>query len=239
MPIKQLIFIIALVSLSSCATSLVYSPSVGLTTKPLKQGDIDLKGAAILLPETRPSSIGVQTSLGGEAHIAYGFTDKFALQVKGWAAVTPNNVRMGYSLAGIRTLKETEKLRLILMPRVGVALSGNSIEGYGLELPLILQYNENANTTLFVGLGGAFGFSQLEKMNKNAGFASGLAGDDFKYPYGYAALLHTGLMYRLTRQFRINLELSGIYQLNTFDNQRHYLLSPNVGIGYTIAKREK
>ncbi len=238
MPFKQLIFLIGLVSLSSCATSLVYSPSIGLTTKPLKEGEIDLKGAAVLLPETRPSSIGVQATLGGEAHIAYGFTDKFALQVKGWAAVR-NDIRMGYSLAGIQTLKETEKWRFILMPRVGIALYGNIIEGYGAELPLIWQYNENANTTLFVGLGGAFGFSQLDKINKNAGFSSGIAGDAFKYPYGYAALLHTGLTYRLTRQFRINLELSGIYQLNTFDTQTHYLLSPNVGIGYTIEKKKK
>ena len=235
---KQLIFGIGLVSLSSCAASLVYSPSIGLTTKPLKQGDIDLKGAAVLLPETRPSSIGVQTTLGGEAHIAYGFTDKLALQVKGWAAVKPDNVRMGYSLAGIRTLKETEKLRLILMPRVGIALNGNNIDGYGVELPLILQYNENANTTLFVGLGGAFGFSQLDKINKNADLASGIAGEAFKYPYGYAALLHTGLAYRLTRQFRINLELSSIYQLNTFDDRSHYLLSPNLAIGYTIGKKK-
>jgi hypothetical protein len=235
---KQLIFGIGLVSLSSCATSLVYSPSIGLTTKPLKQGEIDLKGAAVLLPETRPNSIGVKTTLGGEAHIAYGFTDKLALQLKGWADIKNNNIRTGYSLAGIRTLKETEKLRLILMPRVGIALSGNSIQGYGLELPFILQYDENANTALLVGLGGAFGFSQLDKVNKNAGFSSGIAGYAFKYPYGYAALLHTGLTYRLTRQFRINLELSGIYQLNAFDDKSHYLLSPNLAIGYTIGKKK-
>jgi hypothetical protein len=238
MTFRTLICIVALFSLSSCATSLVYSPSIGLTAESLKKGEIDLNGGLILLPETRPSSIGRNTVLGGEGHISYGFTDKFALQVKGWVDMQIKNQRSGFSLAGIKTIKETNNLRLLIMPKVGCALSGNSLDGFGLELPVILQYDENTNASIFIGLGAAFGFRGLYKLNKNGGFATGIMGEDNQYPFGYAGLIHSGLTYKITKNLRLNLEFSSIYQLNIYDKQSHFLLAPNFSIGYVFPNKK-
>jgi hypothetical protein len=237
MTFRTLVFFIGLVSLSSCATSLIYSPSLGLTKEPLKKGEIDLNGGLLLLPETRPSAVGRNTVLGGEGHIAYGFTNTFALQFKGWADLQINRQRSGFSLAGIKTVDVTDKSTLLFMPKVGGALSGNSIDGFGVELPVILQFKENANTSFFIGLGGAFGFRGFYKLNKNGAFSTGITGENNQYPFGFGALIHSGLIYKLTNNLRLNVELSGIYQLNTFDKQSHFLFAPSFSIGYVFPNK--
>jgi hypothetical protein len=123
------------------------------------------------------------------------------------------------------------------MPKFGGALSGNSIDGFGMELPIILQFQENANTSMFVGLGGAFGFRGLYKLNKNGGFSTGVIGEDPQYPFGFGALIHSGLVYKLSKNFRLNIEASGIYQLNIFDSQKHFLFAPNFSIGYVFPNK--
>lgn len=230
--IKNITILVLIVLLSSCAKSLVYSPSVNLTNQPIQEKEIDLQGGVELLPETRPEELeGSQTTFGFNGQLSYGFSEKFNLTIKGWADLEGREalIRSGYSLNGqfIKTLNE--RRRIIILPRVGIALNGNDISGYGLGSSVIYQNSINQRFSWYSGAGLLWGFRYLEKESNS--------NNEEKLPMGFGIVGNLGLGCQLSSSIRLNCELNPIYQINTFDENSQILLSPSVGIGYTIKRK--
>lgn len=229
---KYIWIVILLGMFTSCSTSLVYSPSINLANQPLKEKEIDLHAGVELLPETRPEELkGNQTTLGASAQLSYGFTDKFNLTAKGWADIEyrENRFRSGYSISGQFINSISENSRVIILPRIGFALNEDNIEGYALGTSIIYQKSINKNFSLYGGAGVLWGFRHLEKETNFEG--------EEKMPMGFGIVGNFGLGWQLSNNFRLNCELIPIYQINTFENSSQMIVSPTIGIGYTINKR--
>ncbi|MCB9352968.1 MAG: hypothetical protein R2791_04845 [Saprospiraceae bacterium] len=219
--------------LLGCSKSLVYSPSVHLSNRPLKEKEIDLQGGVELLPEARPETLGGNpTTLGMHGQIGYGFGNRFNMSVKGWVDMEgrENLTRTGYSLAGQFLLPVDSSSRWIVLPRIGMALNGSEVSGYGIGTSLLYQQSINRNISWYGGLGLAWGFRYLDRKDLNTE-------NEEKLPMGLGLIGNAGLSWEFIDRLRLNVELSPIYQLNTFDENSQFLLSPAMGIGYTIRRR--
>jgi hypothetical protein len=213
----------------SCSQSVVYSPSLNLSQKPLEEKEIDLQAGVGLLPETRPEQlIGAPTTLGMEAQVAYGFSDHFNLQVKAWGDVQgrENFMRTGYSLGAQFRRELKSGNHILIIPRVGMALNGSNISGYGFNLNYVYQAQLSENTSYYAGLGAIFGFRYLETDFNALG--------EERYPLGWGFLANIGLAWEFEPNWRLNFELIPIYQINTFEQESQLMLSPTVGFAYTI-----
>jgi|GEM_PF-1071557 len=228
-------WIIILIGLStSCSKSLVYSPSINLANQPLREKEIDLQGGVELLPETRPEVLqGNQTTLGISGQLSYGFSDKFNLTLKGWADIEgrENLVRSGYSLNGYFLKTIGEDSRVIMLPRLGIALNANEISGYGLGTSVLYQKAINQNLSWYGGVGLLWGFRYLEKETNSE--------NEEKLPMGLGIVGNLGLGWQLSNAIRLNFELNPVYQINTFDKNTQILLSPSIGIGYTLNRKSE
>lgn len=225
----QYLLIFLVILLASCSKSLLYSPSVNLTATSLKEKQIDLQGGIEMLPEARPDALGGNpTTIGAHTQITYGFSDRFNLGIKAWADLEgrENSLRSGYSLNGQFIKELTPQTRLIILPRIGIALDGSSIEGYGVSTSAIYQQTWSDKLSWYGGAGALWGFRYLEKDRNAMGVE--------KLPMGIAAIGHLGLGWQIAPSFRLNAEVNPIYQLNTFEDKSHILVSPTLGIGYTI-----
>ena len=230
--IKNIQILIIIGLLTSCSKSLVYSPSINLTNQPIQEKEIDLQGGVELLPEARPEELkGNQTTFGLSGQLSYGFSEKFNLTIKGWADSEgrENLFRSGYSLNGQLIKILSERKRVILIPRIGFALNGNEITGYGLGTSMIYQNSINQNFSWYGGAGLLWGFRYLEKETNNE--------NEEKLPMGFGIVGNLGIGWQLSNSIRLNCELNPIYQINTFDDNTQILLSPSIGIGYTIDRK--
>jgi len=220
--------------LTGCSKSLVYSPSINLTNQPIKEKEVDIQVSAELLPETRPEELqGNQTTFGLSGQLSYGFSDKFNLTVKGWGDAEGRGslIRSGYSLNGqfIKTL--SERNRIILLPRIGIALNGNDIAGYGLGASMIYQNSINQKVSWYGGSGLLWGFRYLEKDTNSE--------NEEKLPMGFGIVGNLGIGWQISNSIRLNCEANPAYQINTFDGNSQMLLSPTIGIGYTLNKKSE
>jgi len=200
-----------------------------LTNQPIQEKEIDLQGGVELLPEARPEELkGNQTTFGLSGQLSYGFSEKFNLTIKGWADTEgrENLIRSGYSLNGQFIKILSERKRVILLPRIGFALNGNDITGYGLGTSMIYQNSINQNFSWYGGAGLLWGFRYLEKETNKE--------NEEKLPMGFGIIGNLGIGWQLSNSIRLNCELNPIYQINTFDENSQILLSPSIGIGYTI-----
>ena len=230
--IRSVTIILLIVLSTSCSKSLVYSPSVNLTNQPLKEKELDLQGGIEMLPETRPEELKeAQTTFGMSGQLLYGFTDNFSLGIKGWADLEgrENLIRTGFSLNAQFQKTIDENNRIIILPRIGMALNGNEISGYGIGTSVIYQNVISQKLSWYGGLGLLWGFRYLEKDPNYQ--------NEEKIPMGFGFIGNLGLGYQLSNTFRLNCELSPIYQINTFDENSQLLLSPTVGIGYTLKRK--
>ena len=230
--IKKVSILIIIGVLTSCSKSLVYSPSINLTNQLIKEKEIDIQGGIELLPETRPAELqGNQTTFGLSGQISYGFSAKFNLTIKGWADTEGREslTRSGYSLNGQLIKKLSERNRLIILPRIGIALNGNEIAGYGLGASMIYQNSISQKLSWYGGTGLLWGFRYLEK-DKNRE-------NEEKIPMGFGIISNLGIGWQISNNIRLNCELSPVYQINTFDGNSQTLLSPSIGIGYTFNKK--
>lgn len=229
--IRNITIILLIGLFTSCSKSLVYSPSINLINQPLKEKEVDIQGGVELLPETRPEKLqGSQITFGMSGQLSYGFTDKFNLSIKGWVDIEDREsvIRSGYSLNGqfIKTIDE--RSRVIILPRIGIALNGNNIAGYGLGTSMIYQNSINQKLSWYGGIGLLWGFRYLEKeLNFE---------NEEKLPMGFGVIGNVGIGWQLSNRIRFNCELNPIYQINTFDKNSQIILSPTIGIGYTIKK---
>lgn len=219
--------------LCGCATSLVYSPSTNLTTSPLKKGAVDLNAGGEFMPESRPEQLsGAPVTFGLQGQINYGFSEQFNMSVKGWVAAEDRSsqVRSGYALSTqfIKPLDLDKSI--IILPRIGMALYGNRISGYGVAASGIYQKKIKDKLAWHTGLGLAWGFKDLTKENNAKG--------DQKLPMGLGFLGHFGLGYQLSENFRLQAEINPVYQINTFNEEQQILASPSIGIGYTFSQKK-
>ncbi len=229
--IKKIAILMVIGMLISCSKSLVYSPSINLANQPIREKEIDIQCGVELLPESRPEELqGNKTTFGISGQLSYGFSDKFNLTIKGWGDAEGRErlIRSGYSLNGqfIKTL--SERNRVIILPRIGMALNGNDIAGYGLGASIIYQNSINQKLSWYGGAGLLWGFRYLEKdiNSKN----------EEKLPMGIGIIGNLGLAWQISNNIRLNCEVNPGYQINTFDENSQMFLSPTIGIGYTLNK---
>lgn len=214
----KLVEIVLMWIMFSGCSSLLYSPSVGLPINPLRNGDFDLNGGVEMFPETAPDDIMTETSAGATLQIGYGLSDKNSLHLRGWFSSAEEESRGGISLHLISQLKNFENANLYFIPKIGYAFDGFA-HGIGFELPIIYQYRFNDKFSMFGGLGGAYG-TELDDVSRGWGITS-----------------HLGAGFQLSENLRLNMELTGVYQNNSSDDVRHFIISPAIGLGYTFKKR--
>lgn len=230
---RTILFVLVVTMGSGCSRSVVYSPSINLPNKILAKNEIDVQAGIELLPEARPEVLmGNQTTLGINGQLSYGFGDKFNLSVKSWADIEgrENVVRSGFSLNAQFIKNIDEQSRLILLPRFGIALNAADIVGYGLGSSVLYHRTLKEKLSWYGGVGAAWGFRYLEKdldaeMNE-------------ELPMGLGLIGNLGIGWELATNFRLNAELNPIYQINTFENNSQFLVSPTIGLGYTFRKAE-
>ncbi|HMR44658.1 MAG TPA: hypothetical protein PKC40_12525 [Saprospiraceae bacterium] len=226
-PFKLLFLVSCCSILVSCSQSLVYSPSVNLPVRPLKEKEIDLHGGLEMMPETRPEGIGGEkTTFGANGQITYGFSDKFNLGVKGWADMQgrENYFRSGYALTAQFIRPRSECSRMIYVPRTGMVLDGRYIAGYGFSLSALYQREIVENLSYTVGAGALWGFNTISEEE----------GD--KMGIGLQGTASIGWIF--TDNFRLGIELTPLYQINLFDHNQQFIFSPQIGVGYTITQKK-
>lgn len=219
--------------LGSCTKSMVYSPSLNLPNKPIREKEIDIQGGVELMPEARAENLGGSpTTFGVNGQIGYGFSDKFSLGVKGWidAQGREGATRFGVALHGqvVRATGPTK--RLVIMPRIGLALQGDQIAGYGLGASAVFQKEFSEQVAWHIGGGLAWGFRYLNEDINAAG--------ENKIPMGFGLLGHLGLAWEFAPGLRLGVEATPLYQINTFDENQQFIVSPQLGLGYTFRRAD-
>lgn len=226
---KSKVLLVTLIVLASCTRSLVYSPSLNLPAKVIKEKEIDLQGGLELLPEMRrDENSGQKAVMGGVLHIGYGFSDNFNLTAKGCADLQDkeNVLRSAYTLTAQFIMPISSDERVILMPRAGLALGGSDIDGQGVGFSTVYHKAFTPNLAGYAGAGLLWGFRSLEEQLNEQ--------NEMKLPMGFGFMATVGFSWEFTPGVRFNVETSPIYQSNTFDNTDYFLISPHIGIGYTI-----
>lgn len=213
-------------TMQSCNRSLVYSPALNLPSKPLKQNETDIHTAVEFFPETRPSSKSRLTSAGISTSLGYGFSDRFNMYGRLWITAKSEMIRSGMSINGHIIRRIDENQNLTIMPRIGVVMYNNSIQGYGFSASSIYTSRFTKNTSIYGGAGLLWGIHYLgEDINSNG---------ESKIPMGFGLLMHAGFVWDLTSSIRVNIEINPIYQINTFDQSQQLVISPTLGLGYTF-----
>ncbi|MEZ4985970.1 MAG: hypothetical protein R2795_13200 [Saprospiraceae bacterium] len=217
--------------LSGCS-SLLYSPSLNLTNQPIQEKQIDMQGGVELLPETRMlnATFPDNLQLGWSGGLRYGFGKQFNMGFKAWGEFSPRQtlLRGGGSIDAQFLRIISPQTRLILLPRVGIALNGNSIAGYGLSASAIYQREVSDHFSWYGGIGAVWGVKDFTQEQNIA--------NELKMPMGAGVVGNLGIGWQLTNGLRANIELNPILQLNTFDNRQQFLLAPSVGVGYSIIR---
>lgn len=224
---KYYVYLAIAILISSCSSQ-VYSPSLNLTTKTLKEKEIDLHGGMEMLPETIPEEIGSKATLGLNGQVTYGFSDRFNLTSKGWVSFKEitENLRGGYSLSAQVIKKKSEHSSIIILPKLGITFNGPIVTGYGIETALVYQNKITNNLSWHGGSGVLWGFQGLGKDYNSI--------EQLRSPMAFGIMGYTGLGWQLSDKFRLNAEVNPIYQINTFEQSTHFIISPTVGLGYTI-----
>jgi len=210
--------ILALLSLSSCASSLVYSPSLDLAPNPLKRDNGQIMGGGELLPETRPNYAGHHTTPGLGGSIKYGFSEAFSLQVKSWYDLSQlnGNDRQGYSGSVVAMINDsTAPTRIAVIPTYALLFNGSSIDGRGVSVSLAAWFPASGNLHPYLGFGPAIGWRQLSN------------GVD-----GFGLIANAGAEYNLTPSLTLTGELSGILQIDRTDRSTSVMGSPKISLGW-------
>lgn len=221
--------IVLLFVFSSCTRSLVYNPAMMLPHQPLKEKEIDIQAGVGMLPETRKDVYeDRKATLGIQGHLSYGFTPSFSMTLKGWADLQnqENVFRSGYSLMGQFVHQLNSQERLYFVPEMGLALGGRDIDGYGVRISTIYHNSFSGSIAGYGGLGFMFGFKDFEETTNN--------NNERKLPVGYGVTGTLGFVWKYSKEIRLNCELAPIFQMNTFDDTNYFLVSPTIGIAYTI-----
>jgi hypothetical protein len=231
--IKVCFFNIAFMCLIGCASSSIYSPSIGLSNKRLEKKQVDIQGGFEMMPETRPHALyeNGNSTLALCGQMGFGLGNNFNFYLKGWVGAENILDRYGASIAG-QFINQTESGgMLIILPRIGFAADGPWIHGFAFGSSVIYQQKIIESMSYYAGGGLYAGFQDFEKKlnDKNA----------YKLPMGWAVICNLGLAWDFANNLRLNFELNPVLQINTFDEKKNLMLSPHLGIGYSFRGKEK
>lgn len=217
--ITTLCLVWLLLSLTNCTKSLVYSPSLNLPPEPLKKNQVQLLGGVGYLPETRPHKTKENIAVGGEAAIRYAISDYFTFQLKGWQDFSDNlnDDRSGFSIAVIVMLNDSSDFRYALIPTGALLVADGDFEGGGGAIPIGFWYTKYNPFNFYASIGPAFGMRDLTKE---------------KAEWGWGVLLNLGAGILIQDHLTLNLEISGIKQVNEYDKREDFILVPGLNIGY-------
>lgn len=217
-----------------CSRSAVYSPSLLLGKAPLQAKAIDIQGNIELMPEARPEILGrKQTTVGVVGQLGYGFSERFGMSLKGWYDIEhrEDRLRSGYSLSAQFVKEKAPGSRLIFIPRIGITLWLEEVNGYGASTAVVYHQTVGDKIGWYGGLELAWGTNEFFKENSPAHQKEVL-------PMGFAALAHLGIAGDMLGRFRVNAEVTPVYQYNYFDDNHQFMVSPTIGVGYTIRPKD-
>ncbi len=229
MKIRKIRFVIScivLILLTGCASSLVYSPSMNLSPKPLKKGQSQALAGVGYFPETRPKYTEHKTAEGGEATFRFALCDHFAMQFKGWKDLSDNLdvSRYGASFSFIGMLNDSSKVRFGLIPTGAFLFSGSDCDAGGGGLFMGIWYNYFKHVDFYSVVGPAAGAKNLNAEDKQ---------------WGWGLFLNVGTAVTVGEHLTFNLELAGIKQKNEYEHVRDYFLCPSINIGYIMERSKK
>ncbi|MBK8564517.1 MAG: hypothetical protein IPN76_14580 [Saprospiraceae bacterium] len=221
--------------LVGCSRSAIYSPSLLLGKSPLKAKEVDFQGNIELMPEARPQALGgKQTTVGVVGQFGYGFGERFGMSLKAWYDIEhrEDRLRSGYSLCAQFVKEKAPNSRLIFIPKIGITLWLEEVNGYGASTAVVYHQTIGDKIGCYGGLELAWGTNEFFKENSPALQKEVL-------PMGFAALAHLGVAGELLGRFRVNAELTPVYQFNYFDDNQQFMVSPTIGVGYAINPKGK
>ncbi len=220
--------LVLVLTMQSCSHSLVYSPALNLPSKPLRQNETDIHAALELFPETRPSANNSFTTLGFTSSLGYGFTDKFNMYGRLWITAKSGMIRSGISINGQIIKRIDEDQYLTILPRIGVVMDNNTLQGYGVSVSSIYTSKFTKKTSIYGGAGLLWGIHYLGSAVNPRG--------ESKIPMGFGLLFNTGIVWDISPSLRLNMEINPVYQINTFENNQKFVISSTLGFGYTFHK---
>ncbi len=210
-------------TLGTGCTSLVYSPSATLPSKPLANDQGQVVASANLLPET-----GGGYAKGGELVGRYALSDRVTLQARFWSRL--ENLRYlelnGFSVESLIMLNDsTSAIRYGLMPRAEFMLNGRSIDGRAGFLTAVAWLPKVAFLQPYIGLGTGAGMVTVDNNNESTGYTN---------YWGYAILANVGTNMKLFGSFGLNAELSGVLQFNAGDGSIFRYILPSLGVAWSF-----
>ncbi len=135
MLIKILTSIIILFAFSSC--NVLFSPTVNLPPNPMLKEEVSLTAGGGAFPFF---GFGSDIRFATEAEAGYGFSDNFALRLKGWndfGFLSDEATLWGTSTSAIIMInRRGSDFRLAIIPVAGFAADGSEITAGGFELHL-------------------------------------------------------------------------------------------------------
>ncbi len=217
--VKLVLFpIILSVLISGCVPSLVYSPSINLPPKPLNKNDFQILGGVVYLPETQPNRMEEKLAFGGEATFRYGFSNNYSMQFKSWYDLSNKmeEKRWGMSLGSIIVFNDSSNYRFGIMPNLAFAAFDNSIEGGGGYIPFIFWINNYDPINFYIAAGPVLGIRDITEENNE---------------WGWGIILNVGSGI-IINNITLNIEFSGIKQVNEYSGKEDYFFSPSINLGY-------
>jgi hypothetical protein len=216
----SLLLITIVVGLSGCASSLVYSPSMQLPIQPLKKEQGQTGFGMVMLPQTRPAAIGQKTSIGAEGFLRYGFSNKFSLQTRYWHDLESNTNVYGASISGTYIFDDSNSTTRFGLTCTAAALfNGSSAEGKGGAVIGSVWLPELSSTIRpYCSLGTIIGFNSLSGTRKS---------------WGMGLLMQSGLAWKVSPVWTLNLEGSFIGQMNIYEDISHGI--PSLSLAASIA----
>ncbi len=162
-----------------------------------------------------------------------GFSERFNMSLKGWYDLEgrADTLRSGYSLAAHFIKRKTPASRVIIVPKIGITLRANVINGYGATTAVVYHRTVGNKVGWYGGLELGWGTHDFFKEWHH---------DRQKdiMPMGFAALAHLGIAGELFGGLRVNAEITPVYQFNYFDDNQQFMVSPQIGIGYVLNSKD-
>ena len=217
-----------LLSIQECS-SLLYSPSLVLSDKPLTEGKADVVAGAVALPETNPSIYGETIKYGYQVMLGYGFSDAVDAHLAHLGEFVPSSFssfRSGYSLQSRIRPDARENSQFEFVPRFSILFSSSSAKSYGFDVPFIYLKRFNTNTYMYLGTGPFFGIENFTQL-----FDTNLA-------HVYGLICHIAMGYNFAPSLRIMGEVNPILQENDFNRTFRFILAPSISAAFLFGRKQ-
>ena len=100
------------------------------------------------------------------------------------------------------------------------------ITGYGIQTAVVYQSKIANNLSWHGGSGVLWGFLGIGKEYNSS--------EQLRSSMAFGIMWYMGMGWQVSDKFRLNAEVNPICQINTFEESTHFIISPTVGLGYTI-----